>query len=61
MIKKNNIHVYILEQNPTSGYVRIKFLLLAVIISRVLLYLSQYISDVIINYVNINAGFVASN
>ena len=35
MIKKNNIHVYILQQNPKSGYIRIQFMLLAVLISRV--------------------------
>ena len=58
--KKNNIHVYILEQKPMSGYVRIKFMLLAVIISKVYFYRSQYICDVI-NYVNINVGFVASD
>ena len=33
--KRDNIHVYILEQNPKSGYIRIQFMLLAVVISRV--------------------------
>ena len=31
--KRNNIHVYILEQTPKSGYIYIQFMLLAVIIS----------------------------
>ena len=35
--KRNNIHVYILEQNPKSGYICIQFMLLAVIISCVIL------------------------
>ena len=33
--KRNNIHVYVLEQNPKSGYIRIQFMLLAKVISRV--------------------------
>ena len=33
--KRNNIHVYILEQNLKSGYIRIQFMLLAIVISRV--------------------------
>ena len=33
--KNNNIHIYILEQNPKSGYIHIQFMLLAVVISRV--------------------------
>ena len=35
--KKNNIHVYILEQTPKSGYICIQFMLLAVMISNVIL------------------------
>ena len=35
--KKDNIHVYILEQTPKSGYICIQFVLLAVIISSVIL------------------------
>ena len=35
--KRNNIHVYILEQTPKSGYICIQFMLLAVIISSVIL------------------------
>ena len=50
MIKKTNIHVYILQQK--SGYIRIQFMLLAVKISRVLFYQSQHTSDVV-SYVNI--------
>ena len=36
--KRNNVHVYILEQNPKSGYIRIQFMLLAIEISRVQFY-----------------------
>ena len=35
--KRNNIHVYILEQTPKSGYICIQIMLLAVIISSVIL------------------------
>ena len=57
--KKNNIHVYILEQNQKSGCIRIKLMLLAVIVPRVQFYQSQHICDVI-NYINVNFDFVAS-
>ena len=60
MIKRNNAHVYILQQNPKSGYSRIQFMLLAVIISRVLLFQSQHNCDVV-NYVNTDVDYVASN
>ena len=60
LIKTNNIYVYILQQNPTSGYSRIQFMLLAVIISRMQYCISQHNCDVF-NYVNTNVDFVASN
>ena len=37
LAKRNNIHVYILEQSPKTGYTCIQFMLLAVIISSVIL------------------------
>ena len=37
LAKRNNIHVYILEQTPKSGYICIQLMLLAVIISSVIL------------------------
>ena len=58
----NNIHVYIQEQNPKSGYIRIQFMLLAIEISRVSFYQSQHNCDVnYVNYVNFYVDFVASN
>ena len=33
MTTRDNIHVYILEQNLKSGYIRIQFMLLATVIS----------------------------
>ena len=59
MMKKNNIHVYILEQNPKAGYSRSQFMLLAVIISRKQCCQSQHNFDVV-NYVNTYADSVAS-
>ena len=47
MIKKNNIRVYILQQNPKSGYSGIHFMLLTVIISRLLFCQSQHHYDVV--------------
>ena len=35
--KRNNIHVYILEQTPKSDYICIQFMLVALIISSVIL------------------------
>ena len=60
MIKKINIPVCILQQNPKSGYSRIQFMLLAVIISRMLFCQSQHNYD-IVNYVNTYVDYVASN
>ena len=61
--KRNNIHVYILQQNPKSGYIRIQFMLLALIMSRVQFYQfeSQHNCDVnYVSYVNFYVYFVAS-
>ena len=61
--KTDNIHVNILEPNSKSGFTRIQYMLLAVIISRWKFYQSQHNCNVInyVNYVNFYVDFVASN